>query len=166
MRFAELQHRADEVAAVDAEHPRDADDEELIRLLGGAELAEVFALAVFVYRRFRTVGREGLAALPVVNVVSADIDQLGVDGFAGAGDIAGAFGVDGEAELRRLLRLVDGGERRAVDDRVRRVGGDVVRYLLRLREVEVVDVDALRFYAALFKLYDDVVAELTLDAGY
>jgi len=118
---ADAEHGLDEVFAVFAEDPGDADDEVFVKEGGDGELSVQLGAAVDVEGAVvLAVGLPGVGALAVKDVVGREVEHLGAGLFGGDGDVAGAAGVDGGdfGDVVLVLGGVDGGPGGAVDDGV------------------------------------------------
>ena len=121
MGSADAEHGLDEVFAVFAEDPGDADDEVFVKEGGNGELSVQLGASVDVEGAVvLAVGLPGVGALAVKDVVGREVEHLCAGLFGGDGDVAGAAGVDGGdfGDVVLVLGGVDGGPGGAVDDGV------------------------------------------------
>ena len=175
MVFASVEHRLDKVLAVDAEDPRNSDDEVFVEKGADCQLSFQFALSVDVERRIVLVVRlPGAFALTVKDVVCADVDHFGVDGFGGLRDVARALRVDGVDFGAVLLVLsgIHGGPCRTVNDRIGMNGLDGLHHSFAISNVQphiiflfnLLDIGADDFMFSYPQLVDAIMSQLSINA--
>ena len=185
--FPDIQHRLDEILSIQAEYPRDADDEILLKRPADRQLTLELGLPIDVQRPvIPAIRLPRFGSLSVKHVIRADVCHLAAQLFAGVRHVLRASHID-RAHLFRLFGLlcqIHRRPRRAMDHSVRLYVrhdplhsgsvGNIQRHIRRLRHrgavrhaaIAFLNVRSDAFMAAPDQLVHHVVAELAANARH